>query len=1183
MSERAGERGGDFWDDADETTALQRYRTLVNTIDDGLYQLDADGTVVAVNDVIVDRTGYARDELIGHHVSRILDANDIERIEREIQEGLSADRDAAGVFEVAIETADGDRVPTELRVNPLLEDGEFRGTIGVARDVSDLERSRERAETAMESYETITTVLDEADVGVFLLDDSFDVAWADETAGEYFGFDRDAVIGRDKRELIDETIRHRVADGDAFADTVLATYEDNSYDERFDCRVTAGSDGGERWLEHRSRPIESGRYAGGRIELYYDVTDRHRRATQLRRLNVAVSEWLEESSREGVAERATDHLRDILGMTLNGIYLYDDDATALRPASWTDATERLLGDLPTFEPNEGVAWHVFESGEPAFYADVSEAPNAYDPDTPIGSEMVLPIGDHGVAFISSAERGAFDEGDRMLAQVVASSLEATFDRLRHERRLERERDLIDRILDTIPVGGFVLDADGEITRINDRAAELFGVEEPESFSPEDGLLYDEDGRRLSVEEYPSSRALETGEPIYDRVLQVERPGGDEDGERRWLSISAAPIADDGATDRVVTAAEDVTDLKERERALESELREVFGRVSDAFYAVDEEYRFTHVNERAAELLGVPEDELLGRRLGEVYSETAELEQVRDRFDEAMETQESTGLEHYSDLLGFWIEATVYPSESGVSVYFRDVTERKEREQELRESEAKFRTLAENLDEIVWMSTPDAEEILYINPIYEDVWGRNRDSLYDDPHSFLEAIHPDDRARVREAYAALPETEYDEEFRVVRPDGSVRWVHAQAVPVRNDGEIVRIVGVAADITDRREYRRKLETSERRHRTLVENFPDGAVALYDEDLEYTAIGGQYFDEVGIDPDERLGNNVSEVYPDRLVAELEPEFRAAFDGEEREFEVELNDRYLRVHVVPVENAAGEIYAGMIVAQDITERRAYRRKLEESNERLQQFAYAVSHDLQEPLRMITSYLQLLESRYEDELDEDAAEFIDFAVDGADRMKAMIEGLLEYSRVTTRGDPLEPVDLERVVDEALADLQFRIEDENAEIETESLPRVEGDINQLRQVFQNLLDNAIEYSGDEPPRIEITAERRESGHAAADGPAEPQPRAEGIAAESDDEWVISVADEGIGIDPEDADRIFEVFERLHTREEHAGTGIGLALCQRIVERHGGEIWIDSEPGEGATFSFTLPAVDESDE
>ncbi|WP_049928893.1 MEDS domain-containing protein [Halopiger goleimassiliensis] len=242
-------------------------------------------------------------------------------------------------------------------------------------------------------------------------------------------------------------------------------------------------------------------------------------------------------------------------------------------------------------------------------------------------------------------------------------------------------------------------------------------------------------------------------------------------------------------------------------------------------------------------------------------------------------------------------------------------------------------------------------------------------------------------------------------------------------------------------------------------------------------------------------------------------------------------------------------------LMAQWITyelERKQRERALEESNERLEQFAYAASHDLQEPLRMITSYLQLLENRYEDALDEDGEEFLEFAVDGADRMREMIDGLLEYSRVETRGDPFEPVDLDELLAAVLEDLQLQIDENDARITVEDLPRVEGDASQLRQVFQNLLTNAIQYSGEAPPRIRVDATRRGR------------------------EWVISVADDGIGIDSADQDRVFTVFDRLHSREEYEGTGIGLALCQRIVERHGGDIWVDSEPGEGSTFSFTLP-------
>jgi light-regulated signal transduction histidine kinase (bacteriophytochrome) len=200
----------------------------------------------------------------------------------------------------------------------------------------------------------------------------------------------------------------------------------------------------------------------------------------------------------------------------------------------------------------------------------------------------------------------------------------------------------------------------------------------------------------------------------------------------------------------------------------------------------------------------------------------------------------------------------------------------------------------------------------------------------------------------------------------------------------------------------------------------------------------------------------------------------------------------------------------------------------------------------------MVTSYLQLLKTRYDGVLDEDGEEFLEFAAAGAERMREMIDALLEYSRVETDGDPLESVDLNEVIDDVLVDLQVSIEESDAEISTERLPRVKGDANQLRQVFQNLLSNAITYTDDGPPRIDVSATR------------------------DDGEWVMSVQDDGIGIDPEEQDRVFTVFDRLHGRGDYEGTGIGLALCQRIVERHDGEIWVESEPGEGSTFSFTLP-------
>ena len=223
---------------------------------------------------------------------------------------------------------------------------------------------------------------------------------------------------------------------------------------------------------------------------------------------------------------------------------------------------------------------------------------------------------------------------------------------------------------------------------------------------------------------------------------------------------------------------------------------------------------------------------------------------------------------------------------------------------------------------------------------------------------------------------------------------------------------------------------------------------------------------------------------------------------------------------------------------------------KLEQSNERLEGFAYAASHDLREPLRMVSSYLRLLEARYADALDDDGREFVAFAVDGADRMRLMIESLLEYARVETGSRPFDVVDLDDVLEDTMTDLQVRISETGAVVTSGSLPTVVGDAGQLGRVLQNLVSNAIEYSDGEPT-VHISA------------------------SEDDETWTITVRDDGIGIDPEEQERIFNIFERLHAVGERDGSGIGLALCKRIVERHGGDIWVDSTPGEGSTFSFSI--------
>jgi light-regulated signal transduction histidine kinase (bacteriophytochrome) len=228
---------------------------------------------------------------------------------------------------------------------------------------------------------------------------------------------------------------------------------------------------------------------------------------------------------------------------------------------------------------------------------------------------------------------------------------------------------------------------------------------------------------------------------------------------------------------------------------------------------------------------------------------------------------------------------------------------------------------------------------------------------------------------------------------------------------------------------------------------------------------------------------------------------------------------------------------------------------ELARSNAELEQFAYVASHDLREPLRTVASYAQLLERRHKESLDGDAHEFIEFMVDGTKRMQELIDDLLVYARVDTRGKPSAPTDCEAVLAQTLNNLTKAVEESGATVTHAPLPTVMGDPSQLAQLFQNLVGNAIKFRRGGPPRVHVSAKEHGRG------------------------WVFTIQDNGIGIPEKDAERIFAMFQRLHGRQEYGGTGIGLAVCKKIVERHGGRIWVESQTGKGSTFCFTLPTTE----
>ncbi|QLG27117.1 MEDS domain-containing protein [Halorarum halophilum] len=496
-------------------------------------------------------------------------------------------------------------------------------------------------------------------------------------------------------------------------------------------------------------------------------------------------------------------------------------------------------------------------------------------------------------------------------------------------------------------------------------------------------------------------------------------------------------------------------------------------------------------------------------------------------------------------------------------------ERHQREQELRERTEHLSAIVETTPECIKTVAADGT-LLQMNPAGLEMVEADSDSdvigscVYD-------LIAPEHREEFREFNERICRGERGTlEFDIVGLDGTRRHMETHAAPLRSSDGTTSHVALTHDITAQVERERELER---------------ALDLLEKTERIADVGGWEIDtrtmevfwtdhifdllEVSADEEPPLDDALDMYHrADRPIVEeaVEEALDSAdpFDVEARIRTDSGDVRWLRIQGVP-ETVDDDVVSLRGAAQDITERKRREQRLEvvidrleASNSRLEQFAYAASHDLQEPLRMVSSYLKLVRQRYADDLDEDGEEFIEFAVDGAERMREMVEGLLAYSRVETQGGPLEPIDLDAAFDDVLADLRIQIEETNAEITADELPCVTGDASQLRQVFQNLLENAITYSGDEPPRVHVSAERDGS------------------------KWKVSVSDEGIGIEPEHRERIFEVFQRLHTSGEYDGAGIGLALCERIVERHGGEIWVESTPGEGATFSFTLPAIQNPD-
>jgi PAS domain S-box-containing protein len=494
--------------------------------------------------------------------------------------------------------------------------------------------------------------------------------------------------------------------------------------------------------------------------------------------------------------------------------------------------------------------------------------------------------------------------------------------------------------------------------------------------------------------------------------------------------------------------------------------------------------------------------------------------------------------------------------------------------ESEESGAKYRGLLEAAPDAM-VVVNQAGEIVLLNVQAEKQFGYRRDELVGQkvkniiPKGFAERLVADGLRSAEDALAQQIGTGIELTGR--RKNGSEFPIEIMLSPLEST-EGILVTAAIRDISVRKAAEKHLAQMEGRYRGLLEAAPD-AMVVVNQAGEIVLLNVQAEKQFGYRRDELVGQKVKNIIPEgfaeRLLADA---LRSAEDALAQQIGtgIELNGRRkngsefpIEIMLSPLESAEGILVTAAV--RDITMRKKAEahllQKVEElnrSNEELEQFAYIASHDLQEPLRMVASYTQLLSRRYKGKLDSNADEFISFAVDGASRMQRLIKDLLAYSRVGTRAKDLFDTSSEEALQQALINLRGAVEESGAQVTHDPLPIVVADEMQLIQLFQNLVGNAIKYQNPGTPRVHISAAR-----------------------DGEKRWTFSVRDNGLGIDSQYFERIFGMFQRLHKREEFEGTGVGLAICKKIVERHGGSISVKSELGHGSTFSFALGESEKS--
>jgi PAS domain S-box-containing protein len=1140
----------------------KRYQDLYDSAPDLYFSLSNLGVIRSVNEYGARYLGYSKEELIGNNILDIVYVEDYNIVQNKLI-NLFKGKDEKGELESRKVKKDGTviwvRERTRLVYN---EKGEADELFIICRDVTE----RKRTEEIIREREELYRAMFEKNQAVKLLvdPDNGTIFDANIAACNYYGYDINILKSKN---FVDVST---TPSGDLISELKRAKNEEISY-LILQNKLSSGEI---RDVEVYTGPID----VRGKILLFciiHDITERKR-----------VQHALVESEKKYKNLTANAPVAVTRILSKDQCYDYVNEEF-VRQSGYTMEEFNKLSDQELVDMiYEGDREKVF-----SFYREWAKNGNK-------GTQHIdyrIINRDKNLVWLDTYLYADFDLNGKLTAinQVCIDVTEQNRAQIALRESEKRFRALIENSADMIAL----LDKTGLILYSSPSANRILGYKTGEYIS-----------KNMEELIYPEDRDL-TFNILGDLV---KHPGKTANLQLRikhkndywlWIEATASNLIEEPTIGAIVVNYRDISERKKAEEELilqKSYFQQLFENSPEGIVIIDNEDNVVDINKGFEKMFQFGLSEIKGKNINDILvpenlseqgaqmslfalkGEVIHKETVRKRRD---------GSTVDVDVLAYPI--TLGKDQIGVYGIYSDISERKEAEKALRNSQERYKVFVKQSSEGIWRfeflepiptKIPYDEQVKHAfkygylaecNDTVAKMYGYN--TAEEIVGIRLNELMPDSDSKNVELFRSFVESGYrlnNAESQELDKSGNSKYFINNFVGIIENDAVVRAWGTQRDITETKKANEELQRIQFRLATLLSNLPD--VVLYE-----TGGGKEFISENVM---ELLGYPASRFMKNRnffntimhpgdmkiMEAKTKAWIEAGRPGVlNTEFRCRRADGtyiWLEDHMISVKSdkeKETDSMAGVLI--NVTEHKSIEEKLKQladklssSNRELEQFAYVASHDLQEPLRMVASYIQLLQKRYKGKLDSDADEFIDYAVDGVVRMKTLINDLLIYSRVNTQELPLEPVDCNKVIEQIKHNLSTSISECGAKIVSETLPTVYANSLQLTQLFQNLISNAIKFKRDVQPVVEITSKK------------------------TADEWLFSVSDNGIGIESEYADKIFIIFQRLHNFNEYPGTGIGLAICKKIVEKLGGHIWVESEVGKGSTFNFTIPIPESID-